>query len=344
MLQQRGAIQVQQAPELVQRKCGQELGTAEPGCQPSEAGIIGWPLRFSPGCDELLPGQQSELDNVSAGSSVNIHGYASSEGDPAFNDQLSCHRANAVADLISCVRQDCEVLGTFRHGASPATGPGTLPDPHPHEFWRTVIVEEVKGRRQPGETGLDPYATISQGWRLLDTAKADPSQANLNAIATTRTVLKVWLTSSPTNVAPEGAQLDRRDLDDYRRYYASAESLWAAIDEQFLRMNDPRAKHDTCEQWAEGSGPVQDPNEELHARGVPRGVRYHVDMFGEGRFPGAINIGNAPRSTTTGIPNTRVPNFIYREFSDKDIRANKIPIADHTADLVSGPHRRPGDQ
>ena len=56
------------------------------------------------------------------------------------------------------------------------------------------------------------------------------------------------------------------------------------------------------------------------------------DLFGEGYFPGAVNIGMLPRTSTTGVSGTRVPNLIYRKFDAKD---HHIPIADHVADLVT---------
>ena len=52
----------------------------------------------------------------------------------------------------------------------------------------------------------------------------------------------------------------------------------------------------------------------------------------------------ALRSETTS-PGARVPAPIYRQFSSKDVKANKIPIADHVADVVtaeSGPINFPG--
>jgi hypothetical protein len=76
---------------------------------------------------------------------------------------------------------------------------------------------------------------------------------------------------------------------------------------------------------------------------VPVGAKYHVDIFGEGYFKDAINIGMAERTSTTGIQDSRVPYLIYRRFSSKD--ANALPIADHTADLVTsenGPIGYPG--
>lgn len=338
VLQQRGerVAQLRHAPRLVQRKCGKtDLGDPKPDCTPSQAGVAGWQLRFKVGCDELLPGEAAKVDNLKVGSQLNIHGYASREGDPGFNDQLSCHRANVVADLVRSQRADCPVLGTFKHGASPATGPGLLPDPNPPGFWRSVIIEEIRRPLESGEQWLDPGSTINNGWALLNRAKANPTQANLDLIAARRPALKTWLESIGRNVAPANAQLNRRNLDDYRRFYNSAEQLWMAIDQQLALNKHPDATKDTWDGWAKGTGPDQDPTEQFHARGVPKGAKYQIDLFGEGRFPGAINIGNTDRTTTTGVPKTRVPNLIYRNFSFSDVTKNKIPIADHVADLVT---------
>jgi hypothetical protein len=338
VLQQRGerVAQLQHAPRLVQRTCGKaDLGDAKPECLPSQAGVSGWPLRFKVGCDELLPGEAAQVSKLKVGSQLNIHGYASKEGDPLFNDQLSCHRANVVADLVRSQRADCPVLGIFKHGASPATGPGLVQDPNPPEFWRTVIIQEIKRPLESGEQWLDPGSTINDGWALLSRAKANPTQANLDLIAARRPGLQAWLVGIGRSVAPSNAQLNRRNIDDYRRFYSSAEKLWMAIDQQLALQKHPDATKDTYDGWAKGTGVDQDPTEQFHARGVPKGARYQIDLFGEGRFPGAINIGNTERTTTTGIPKTRIPNLIYRNYSFSDVSKNKIPIADHVADLVT---------
>jgi hypothetical protein len=132
------------APPAVQRACGPaELGAPAPDCTQTDVGAVGWQFLFKVNCDELLPGEESNASKPRAGSQLKIHGFASSEGDATFNMDLSCHRANKVADLMRARRPDCPVAGTFKHGASPQAGPGVVPDASPQSFWRSVIVEEV---------------------------------------------------------------------------------------------------------------------------------------------------------------------------------------------------------
>jgi hypothetical protein len=137
------------APASVQRKCGTELGAPAPDCTPSDAGVVGWQFLFKADCDELLPGEAANTTKFKAGSKLNVHGFASLEGDPDFNLALSCHRANKIADLARSSRPDCPVAGVFKHGASPKPQPGAVPDPNPPDFWRSAIVEQVKPETAP---------------------------------------------------------------------------------------------------------------------------------------------------------------------------------------------------
>lgn len=150
------------APPAVQRKCGPiDLGVPTPDCTPSDVGAVGWQFLFKVNCDELMPGEEANTSKPKAGSKLKIHGFASAEGDAAFNMNLSCHRANKVADLMRAMRPDCPVEAVFKHGASPQTGPGVVPDVNPASFWRSVIVEEVKAppREPQPKTKCGPDAT-----------------------------------------------------------------------------------------------------------------------------------------------------------------------------------------
>lgn len=315
---------------LVQRKCGTELQAPEPECKESAQGVGGWQFLFKVGCDELLPGEDAKISKLKPGRKLNIHGFASQEGGAEFNWALSCHRANAIAALAKARRPDCPILDRFKHGPSPATKPGMRPDPNPRDFWRSVVVEEI---RPTPEEWLDPSSVISQGRQLYVRAKNNPSQANLDTAAAHRAKLKGWLESIPKSVAPPGAQLDRKDLTDYRQFYMSAEGTWQSIDKLLADQGHTAAATDTYAKWATGTG--FDSGADLHAKHVPSGAKYHVDLFGEGFFPGAINIGMAERTSTTGISGSRVPNLIYRKFSATNAAVNQIPIADHVADLVT---------
>ncbi|HUI62348.1 MAG TPA: DUF4157 domain-containing protein [Steroidobacteraceae bacterium] len=163
------------ATASVQRECSEKLGKPDPDCEPSDAGAGGWAFLFKVGCDDLLPGEEVKLEKLKPGSRYEIHGFASREGPPGFNLDLSCHRANRIADLISHKRPDCPVVGTFKHGASPVPVPGMIPDPHPLSFWRTVIVQESRPAPKP------PLANVVCGPDVTDwlmdmmaTAKKDP--------------------------------------------------------------------------------------------------------------------------------------------------------------------------
>lgn len=158
----RATPRLTRAPHAVQRACGPtDLGTPAPDCAPSDVGAVGWQFLFKVNCDELLPGEEANAGKPKAGSKLRIHGFASAEGDAAFNLNLSCHRANKVADLMRAKRPDCPVEATFKHGASPQTGPGVVPDVNPASFWRSVIVEEVKAapREPQPKTKCGPDAT-----------------------------------------------------------------------------------------------------------------------------------------------------------------------------------------
>lgn len=158
----RAAPRLTPAPPAIQRACGPtDLGTPTPDCTPSDVGSVGWQFLFKVNCDELLPGEEANASKPKAGSKLKIHGFASAEGDAAFNMNLSCHRANKVADLMRAKRPDCPVEATFKHGASPQTGPGVVPDVNPPSFWRSVIVEEVKAppREPQPKTKCGPDST-----------------------------------------------------------------------------------------------------------------------------------------------------------------------------------------
>ena len=204
-----------------------------------------------------------------------------------------------------------------------------------------AFVDEPISPLDSGESWLDPSSSISKSWDLYRKAQADPTQPNLKRVWASRSEVKAWLTSIGKTLAPQGAKLTRRNLDDYRRIYASAEQLWIASDELLALHKYPEAAKDTYTEWAVGSG--KDQGDSIHAKNVPTTAKYHIDIFGEGYFKGAVNIGMAERTSTTGISNSRVPNLIYRKFSRNN--TNTLPIADHVADLVTsenGPIEMPG--
>lgn len=191
---------------IVQRKCGStDLGSPAPDCAPSEAGVGGWQFLFKVGCDELLPGEAAKTSKFNTGSKLNIHGFASLEGKEDFNLDLSCHRANQIADLVRAARPDCPVDGVFKHGASPKPQPGAVPDLNPPAFWRSVIVEEVKAAPglPPPPSTCGPDAT---DW-FIDQVVAAKKNARVLAV---RSKLDVGAFFAPS-IAP-AANLDSKEI------------------------------------------------------------------------------------------------------------------------------------
>jgi Domain of unknown function (DUF4157) len=314
---------------LVHRACGEAALGAPPACESSRSGVVGWPFQFQPGCDDLVAGEESNLTRIRHHSRLNIHGYASASADgPAgFLESLSCHRANKLATLARRARTDCRVGGIFAHGASDRA------------LGAVGLIEQIRDVN----VWLDPSGNLSQIRAELDSARANPAAADLNALAARRPQIRTWLNDVPTNVAPAGIQLDRADLDNYRNFYALAEGTWRRIDALLATQSHPAAGTDTYQAWAVGPGGTNQGSA-FHIQQALPPAFLHVDIFGEGHFPGAINLGMATRTSTTGINDSRVPNAIFRRFSSNAAQ-NGLPIADHTVDLVTaenGPIGLPG--
>jgi outer membrane protein OmpA-like peptidoglycan-associated protein len=100
-------------------------------CTPAEPGEVASGLRLS-GFKQgsyILPGQHyptlqalaARLKRAAASGEVQAHGYASQEGDAAFNVRLSCTRAFGVKQVIQAngVRNP---ISLFQHGATTALG------------------------------------------------------------------------------------------------------------------------------------------------------------------------------------------------------------------------------
>jgi hypothetical protein len=126
----------------VQRACGPTAIGAPEGCEDAQGDIFGTPFRFNMGCDTFVVAQGDLADQRSllleaatdlAGATVNVHGFASADGDPVFNRHLSCQRALVAADLLRSAGVTVDRL--YAHGATP----GPVADR------RSVVVDPVTG-------------------------------------------------------------------------------------------------------------------------------------------------------------------------------------------------------
>ncbi len=106
-------LQQNENPALpVQRTCGEAAIATEvggrSGCTDKfdDTFLSGLPLfKFNIECDDFAAGEEAKLQSfvggLAAGTSLEIHGFASSDGPKAFNENLGCARASAAFSAIT---------------------------------------------------------------------------------------------------------------------------------------------------------------------------------------------------------------------------------------------------
>ena len=115
----------------LQRACGPAAIGSPAGCTPVSGNIVGERFLFAINCDTFLtPAEQTRLelfaDTIANGEMIEIHGFASMDGDPAFNENLSCARALKVQAIIQSIlagKGVSALVGAFMHGANPGLNP-----------------------------------------------------------------------------------------------------------------------------------------------------------------------------------------------------------------------------
>jgi len=136
-------LSLMKLPLLLQRKCGNDIGSPIPDCQPNKDEVSGEQFFFEVNCDDLKPDEDEHIkkfvSSLPQGVTLKIHGYASEEGTDAFNMDLSCHRTNKIASLLQmavpATSSALSITGFLKHGAQKGK---------PLDYWRTVIVEVIK--------------------------------------------------------------------------------------------------------------------------------------------------------------------------------------------------------
>jgi outer membrane protein OmpA-like peptidoglycan-associated protein len=92
---------------MLHRACGSSAIGIRTECDDRDPVFVsGHPtFRFNVGCDDFAPGEETALRTAAAALPANgpivIHGYASTDGDPTFNENLSCARALKAESILS---------------------------------------------------------------------------------------------------------------------------------------------------------------------------------------------------------------------------------------------------
>ncbi|HXB69537.1 MAG TPA: DUF4157 domain-containing protein [Candidatus Acidoferrales bacterium] len=131
-------------PELVQRTCGRAIG--EPtDCMDNHDDPPGDRVLFDVNCDTYRPGAISVVeafaDSMTTSDKVRVHGFASMDGDPDINDNLSCARAVRVAADLEAFGASHDQIERplLKHGATPG----------PAAQRRAVVLERKPGASRP---------------------------------------------------------------------------------------------------------------------------------------------------------------------------------------------------
>lgn len=165
--------QSQSSNKSIQRACGSRSIGQPTGCTNSDVVTIGPKYLFRVNCDDFQPGNEEDLRNdarrIGQNEIVEIHGYASSDGDPDYNLNLSCARAlkakSVILDELSR-RGISATIRVFNHGATAGN----------REQWRSVVVTRTTPTPQPPTPparSCGPDVTTWLGAQIA-TAKRDP--------------------------------------------------------------------------------------------------------------------------------------------------------------------------
>ncbi len=108
---------------FVQRSCGaEEIGGPE-GCEKLVGDLKGPRYLFAVNCDSFAKGNDIDLEKdaemIQDNANVEIHGFASVEGNPDYNQKLSCARAIVAKNLVESVLLKQRVnanIRIFSHG------------------------------------------------------------------------------------------------------------------------------------------------------------------------------------------------------------------------------------
>ncbi|MEA3276258.1 MAG: DUF4157 domain-containing protein [Pseudomonadota bacterium] len=216
----------------IQRVCGPALIGTPAGCDPrGPTFVTGHPLfKFDGGCDDFSGTEGASLGasaaTLPASGPIIIHGYSSADGDPTFNENLSCARAVKAETVLTGAGIAAGRITKLRHGPTPgptadrrsvvieavSPSPGPVPAPGPTPGPTVVIFPVIFGstanRVPPGVgtpvvvvvTGLPSGSSIS-----LDILGSGGSNGTATVAPATITGTSVVTVTGGTQTTPGSA-------------------------------------------------------------------------------------------------------------------------------------------
>ncbi len=160
---------------VLQRACGSaEIGSVG-GCIARGGDITDFGISsdsiylFNKNCDDFAPGERARLGayarTIASDARVDIDGFASEEGEPGFNENLSCARALQVQEVILAATGVQATI--YKHGATSGDRPThrsvviTLHTPEPE-----AEPEQTTCTPKPGIKNSECDAYVKESWWL----------------------------------------------------------------------------------------------------------------------------------------------------------------------------------
>jgi outer membrane protein OmpA-like peptidoglycan-associated protein len=148
---------------LVQRTPDLNEEGAVTGCrEPLMDEPVGSSFYFEVGSDDFRSGEERRLRALTAilGSNdvVEVHGFASEEGPPVLNMNLSCLRARTAAAILSgggWFQSSLQVRGLYQHGATPG----------PWVEWRKVVITHRRAEPEAEPETPAALCPTPEEWR-----------------------------------------------------------------------------------------------------------------------------------------------------------------------------------
>ena len=206
-----GGTQLLSTPTALQRACGPASIGTPPGCvRRSPTFIAGGSLfKFHKDCDDFAPATEETAlaalpSTLPPTATVEIHGFASNDGDPGFNTNLSCARALKAHSVLTGPGglSASRITGTFHHGGTPGPVvdrrsvvilPATVaaaPTVTTHRFraaaWSFLSCAECNPFTDDGTLGVTPPVTepaTSSTFRQMHFVEAELGTQNGRTIA-----------------------------------------------------------------------------------------------------------------------------------------------------------------
>jgi outer membrane protein OmpA-like peptidoglycan-associated protein len=144
------------AENMIQRACGPADIGAPAGCTRDNSEPVGDLALMRVNCDEYVSAPEEAkviafADSLETGDRVRVHGFASTDGNAAFNHNLSCARALRAVGTLTANGISPAQIDVLEHGPTP--GPATLR--------RSVVLERVPGVSRPAVPQLTPVVTVA---------------------------------------------------------------------------------------------------------------------------------------------------------------------------------------